>query len=406
MSQPSGSGPYTSTGAPLSLAVVLSGWPRISETFALNELRALRAAGVLAAVFATKGGDRSVAQPGWDEIDQLVTIVDDGDAQAQGAQVAAALHGRRVDAVHGYFAHQPAAVAEAAAGRLGVPFGFSVHALDARKVDPGELGRRCRAAALVVCCNDETALVLSAAGGEPVLVRHGVDTDVFAPAGVDDARPDDARLDGAGPDGAGPADVLAVGRLVGKKGFDVLLDAMASVPASVAQATIIGHGVLGQHLAARIADEQLTDRVQLRGPLTHSSLPARLRQADLVAVPSVIDANGDRDGLPNVVLEAMASGAAVIASDVASIATAIDGRSTGVLVPPGDAPALARAIVRLAADRSARLRLGAAARARIEAQFSLPTCTTRFLDVLSDHYAPGPVAATAGPAAERRSFDG
>src|SRR5215213_6011652 len=100
---------------PLRLAVVVSGWPRVSETFAVNELLALQRAGMLTAVFATKAGDPTLRQPGCGELAPLVEVLPPGDARAQGAIVARRLAGQGVAAVHGYFAHQPAAVAAEAA---------------------------------------------------------------------------------------------------------------------------------------------------------------------------------------------------------------------------------------------------------------------------------------------------
>src|SRR6478752_112887 len=93
------------------VAVVVSGWPRVSETFALHELQALRRAGMLAGAFATKAGDHSLCQPGVADI--AVTALPEGPAERQAAALAVGLDGRRVDAVHGYFAHRPADVAAA-----------------------------------------------------------------------------------------------------------------------------------------------------------------------------------------------------------------------------------------------------------------------------------------------------
>src|SRR6476659_6273046 len=110
---------------------------------------------MLAGVFAVKHDRRSVLQPEARVLDPLVQVLPDGDAGVASAALVESLAGRRVDAVHGYFAHRPGEVAAAAARRLGRPFGFSVHALDARKVSAHELAARSREAALVVCCNED-----------------------------------------------------------------------------------------------------------------------------------------------------------------------------------------------------------------------------------------------------------
>lgn len=364
----------------------MSGWPRLSETFAQNELIAIRRAGMLAAVVATKPGDDALVQPGLDELDDLVTVLP---APPEGATPAeqVAFHAEAlvgvvgsldtpVDAVHGYFAHHPAAVAHAAARRLGVAFGFSVHALDVRKVDPDELRARAADAAIVATCNADALAVLHGTGVASTLVPHGVDVHRFSPAGRD-ASTDPTTAD---------VDVIAVGRLVEKKGFPTLIAAIAATGAGGPRLTILGDGPDRTALTDQVDALDIRTRVHLAGRVTHADLPERYRRADIVVVPSIVDRNGDRDGLPNVVLEAMASGCAIVASDVAAIASAIDGTTNGILVPPGDAAALASAIDELAADPALRARLGAAARRTAVDRYELGVCGSAWCDVLAAAY--------------------
>lgn len=350
-----------------SLAVVTSGFPRRSETFALNELLALEARGCLAAVFATKPGDGSPLQPGAERLLPRLCRLPGGTAAEQAEHVAAALAGTRVRGIHGYFAHTPAEVARLAARRLGLPFGFSVHARDVRKVAPAELASRARDAACVVACNETVAAELGSASVE--LLRHGVDLGRFRP------RPEPP---------APPLRLLAVGRLVEKKGFDVLVAAATQLELPF-RLTIVGAGPEHGRLARMIAAAGLARRATLAGPLTHAELPSAYAAAHIVVVPSIVDRSGDCDGLPNVVLEAFASGRPVVASEVAAIGSALD-RATGVLVPPGEPRPLAEAVTALARDPSRRAALGAAARARAEAEFDLGRCTERFARVLEAAY--------------------
>jgi glycosyltransferase involved in cell wall biosynthesis len=352
------------------IVVILSGWPRLSESFALNELLALHAAGMLAAVFATKSGDASSQHPAVATLDPFVRHLAPGTVDEQAAEVVDALAGTRVDGVHGYFAHQPAAVARCAADALGVPFGFSVHAKDPRKVQPDELTDRSRAAACIVACNCDVAEQLRSVGADPILVPHGVDLGSFTLT----PRVED-----------GPLQLLAVGRLVAKKGFDHLIDAVRLLDIDW-RLRFVGDGPLLADLQRQATAAGVAGRIAFVGTRTHAELPALYHSADVVVVPSVIDGDGDRDGLPNVVLEAMASGRAVVASDVAAIPTAIEHGITGLLVRPGDVEALAAAIARLADDRSLAAALGASARARAEAEFGLPACTDRFLSILEAAY--------------------
>lgn len=355
------------------IAVVVSGWPRLSESFALNELLAMHRAGMLAAVFATKRADPTDRHPAVAELDDLVHHLDDVPAGEQAAEIVGDLGGMNIaniDGVHGYFAHRPAEVARAAAALLGVPFGFSVHAKDPRKVDPAVLADRANAAACVVACNSDVAGQLRAVGADPILVPHGVDLDSFSPR----QRTPDGRVE-----------ILAVGRLVAKKGFDVLIEAVGLLDFDW-RLRIVGDGPLRQHLQQAAFDNAEMHRIEFLGARTHAELPALYRSADIVAVPSVVDAEGDRDGLPNVVLEAMACGLAVVGSDVAAIPTAIEHRETGLLVDPSDVFGLANAINELAKDPELRAALGAHARVKAETRFGLDTCTDRFLSILAAAY--------------------
>jgi glycosyltransferase involved in cell wall biosynthesis len=380
MAASSSAGHYRPAAAarPARVLAVVSGWPRLSETFAQNELAALHRAGMLAGIVATKQGDPALVQPGLDELAPLVVHLPDGDADAQTDALVAHVRSIEggVDAIHGYFAHRPAEIAAAAAGRLGLPFGFSVHALDLRKVEPDELRRRAAAAAVVVTCNTDAYAALDAEGVNAHLVPHGVDLDRFVPGPVvHDAT----------------THLLAVGRLVEKKGFPTLIDAMAQLAGGTTtsfELTIVGEGTDRTALEDRIAAHGITDVVHLPGRTTHDELPTLYRSADIVVAPSVVDSKGDRDGLPNVVLESMACGRPLVASDVAAIASAVEHDRNGVLVPPGDATALADAIRGLAADRARRDRLGAAARATAEQRFELHHCGARFCELLDAAFAP------------------
>ena len=355
----------------MKLVMLMSGFPRRSETFALNELIALDRAGCLEAVFATKPGEPGVRQPGAERLMEKVRVLAPGTPAEQAEEVVDCLDGTPVTAVHGYFAHVPTEVAAKAARRLGVPYGFSVHAVDARKVSRAGLAERARDAACVIACNPDVAGDLKRAGAPVQLMPHGVDLARFKPT-----PPPPAEV----------LTILAVGRLVEKKGFPVLVEAASRLLAPF-RLRIIGEGPMRGEIEAAIAARRLGDRVELAGPRTHDDLPGEYAAAHIVVVPSITDAKGDRDGLPNVVLEAMSSGRPVVASDVGAVSSAVvDGR-TGVLVPAGDAEALAGALEFLADQPDMRERLGREARARVEADFELNSCTARLRAFLETVYA-------------------
>ncbi|MEZ5225745.1 MAG: glycosyltransferase [Acidimicrobiales bacterium] len=268
------------------VAVVVSGFPRLSETFAVNELLALQRAGRLACVLATKPGDHGTVvsgcdQPGWGLLEPLTTVLsgDDAEQAEQAAEIVRATGG--VDLVHGYFAHRPAAIAELTAATLGVPFSFSVHALDVRKVEPVELQRRAANARTVITCNADALATLRDLDIDAQLVPHGVDLDRFHPPASHREPGPSLRL-------------LSVGRLVEKKGFRFLIEAMAAVDDRV-RLEIVGDGPERSHLEQMIDDLELGDRVALVGRRSHDELPQLYRDADVVVVPSVIDSTGDRE---------------------------------------------------------------------------------------------------------------
>jgi glycosyltransferase involved in cell wall biosynthesis len=366
-------------GVTARLAIVMSGFPRTSETFALGELVALARAGMLARVYATKPGDGAPPQPGVEELLPLLRLLPAGDATLQATALVEDLADARIDGVHGYFAHQPTEVASHAARALGVGFSFSVHALDARKVAPADLAHRARAATGVVACNTDVAQHVALPGVRMSLLPHGVDLARFRP------RPH--------PDGDPRLRILAVGRFVEKKGFPTLLDAVArlAVPATL---RIVGTGVGRASLEELIERQGLGDTVELVGRRSHAELPDEYAWADVVAVPSVMDSNGDRDGLPNVALEAMACGRPLVASDVSALGVTVLTAGSGVVVPPGDADALADALTTLTAPRL-RAELGAAGRSYVEERFDLATCSGRLVEHLRLLHttAPEPVDA-------------
>lgn len=348
------------------LSLVVSGFPRTSETFALAELIALRRAGMLVRIYATKPGDGAPPQPGVDELLPLLRVLPPGDVARQARALVEDLGEARVDGIHGYFAHRPAEVAAGAAMLLGVGFSFSVHALDARKVPATELADRARAASGVVVCNRDVGRHVEVPGARVRLLPHGVDLQRFRPRPIPHH---DRRLR-----------VLAVGRLVEKKGFSTLIDAVARLRVPW-RLRIVGTGVEHARLEASIERHGIADTVDVVGRRSHDQLPDDYAWADVVAIPSIVDRGGDRDGLPNVALEAMASGRPVVVSEVADLGTTVHDAGSGLVVRPGDVAALADALTRLAVP-SARATFGAAGRRYVEQHFDLAACTSRLVEHL------------------------
>jgi glycosyltransferase involved in cell wall biosynthesis len=355
------------------IAVVVSGFPRTSETFALNELTALADRGILAGIFATKPGDGRDPQPGCRRLMPFVDLLPAGTAAAQADAMVARLAGRPVTGVHAYFAHHPADVADRAARALHVPFGFSVHAKDLRKAERTAFADRAARAACIVACNDDVARDLRAAGARARLVPHGVDRTRFRPS--EPAAP-----------GGRAVRLLAVGRLVEKKGFDVLLRGLAAFRDDWTL-RIVGDGPERDRLAGIAAALRLGDRVTFVGACTHRDLPAEYAHADVVVVPSVVDGAGDRDGLPNVVLEAMACARPIVGTRVGAIRAAVRHGRTGLLVESGSPDGLANAVRVLARNAERRRSMGRSAAERVAREYDLARCAGRFAVAVEAAYA-------------------
>ena len=169
--------------------------------------------------------------------------------------------------------------------------------------------------------------------------------------------------------------VVAAGRLVRKKGFEYLIDAMRHTGARLA---IAGEGDLDGELRSRARSEGVADRVHFLGNVAQDDVAAWFAAADIVAIPSVRDDSGNVDGLPNTVMEALASGTPVIATPAGGISTVVRDGENGRLVPERDARALASAIDALASDPAERARLGAAGRALVQTQFGWDAAAARF----------------------------
>jgi len=299
--------------------------------------------------------------------------------------------------IHGHFANAPAEVAHFASLMSGIPFSVTAHAKDLYLTPKRVLRRHIQGAVFIATCTGYNARYLRTVIGPEhrhkiQLVYHGIDLSTFAdvrtPQGVD-SKP--------------PYFLLSVGRLVPKKGHDDLIAACAILRDAQHdfRCMIVGAGPEHEALQGLIDRLDLGSRVTLAGPMTHAKLVTLYRQADLFALAPRIAENGDRDGIPNVIAEAMASGVPVVSTNVSGIPELVRDRQTGLLVPPGDPRALARAIVQLLLDPHRSARLARTARALMEQEFDLWTTTTRLHSLLGCAACHGEAAAEAagGPVA-------
>lgn len=378
---------------------VLRKFPVLSETFILNEMLELEAQGVRLEIFTLRPTNdprfhedlsrlqaRITYVPGPDELTRLVRhhgrlsrqkrqdyLRTLGFAASrfrpsllwrflQAGFIASEARRLRVTHLHAQFANHPTTVAMLAARMAGIPFSFTAHAMDIFKaqVDRRVLARKVEAARFVatVSAFNQRYLeeIAGPAGAKVRLVSNGIDLTRFAPNGTPPASP--FRL-------------LCVARLVEKKGHGVLLDAcrLLTERGLEFQCDLVGKGGLRPQLEAQIRRDGLQDRVRLLGPATQGEVRAHYHRAHLYVLPCLVAADGNRDGLPVSLVEALACGLPVVSTPVTGIPEVVRDGENGLMVPSNDPVALADAIAGLIQDRSRYEALRRGARPSVESRF-------------------------------------
>jgi colanic acid/amylovoran biosynthesis glycosyltransferase len=412
--------------APLRVAYVMSRFPKLSETFVLRELLAVEGLGVRVDVYPLMRHAEALVHP---EAEPLVrrarylpflsvAIIRSNLALLRrrprawfGALWAVvrgnwgsanllvgglgifpkAVHAARlmeadgVDHVHCHFATHPALAGFLVHRLTGIPFSFTAHGSDIH-VDRHMLPDKVAEAAVVVPISDFNRRVIldecgPAAAPKLVVVHCGVDPGVLRP------RPAQAP---------GPLTVVCVGTLHEVKGQRHLVEACRLLVEQGidVRCHVVGSGPDEGDLRRQAAAGGLEDRVVLEGNRTTDEVAALLQQADVLAAPSVPTRRGKREGIPVVLMEAMSCAVPVVASDLSGIPELVEDGYSGLLVPPGDAPGLARALRQLAEDPALATRLGRAGRARVEAEFDVHRSARRLVEL----FGGGPAAP--GGAAE------
>lgn len=412
----------------LPAAFVLKGYPRLSETFIAQEILALERRGLPILIVSLRQPTDRHRHPVHDEIRAPVVYLPEylyleplrvlrawravrrwpsyravraqwlrdllrdrtpnrGRRFGQALVLAAELQGR-VAALHAHFIHTPGSVARYAALLMGLPFSISAHAKDIWTIPDWEKTEKLAACRFAVTCTAVGHAYLQALAppGRVELVYHGLDLDRFA-------APPASRPARDGRDPADPVRIVSVGRAVAKKGYDDLLAALARLPESLAwRFTHIGGGTLAKELKAEAARLGLAGRIEWRGAQPQTVVLEALRQADLFVLAAKVAADGDRDGLPNVLMEAASQRLCCLSTDAGAIGELIRSGETGLLVPPADPAALAEALALLIGDPVLRERLGTAADQRLRASFGMDAG----IDVLAGHFGlPVPVAVPA-----------
>lgn len=394
------------TSAPL--AVVVKGWPRLSETFIAQELVALEEAGVRFDIWSLRHPTETKTHPLHDKLKAQVRYLPEylrdeplrvaraygTAADLPGFAAAAELYAadlvrddtpnrrRRfgqacvmatelpedTGGLYAHFLHTPSSVARYAAVMRGLPWSFSAHAKDIWTSPEWELREKLspahHGAAFGATCTRFGADHLQALADTPArvdLVYHGLDLSRFPAPPQKPLRTVDA-----------PLHLVSVGRLVEKKGFDRLIDALALLPATLNwHWTHIGGGNLGDTLKAQATGQGINQQITWRGACDQPEVIDALRRADLFVLPSRIATDGDRDGLPNVLMEAASQMLPILSTSVSAIPEFISNGVHGLLST--DTPsALAAEITRFAAEPTLGPRLAQNAYDRLVQDFAMP----------------------------------
>lgn len=412
------------------IAVVVKGYPRLSETFIAQEILALEQAGFELEIWSLRhptdgavhmlnrqikakpvylpeylyqaplrvlaGGLSAFGKPGILKLMGLFLRDLRRDFSAnRGRRLGQALvMARELDPairhIHVHYLHTPSSVVRYAALLSGRTFSFSAHAKDIWTTTEWEKREKIADSQWGVTCTRAGVEVLQrlAPAEDPErvsLVYHGLDLTRFPEPPRD--RP---KRDGSDP--AAPVELVTVGRAVAKKGFDDLLEALAKLPSGLQwRLTHIGTGELRSALKAQAERLGLADRIFWRGAMAQDEVIAALRAADLFVLPCKEGDAGDRDGLPNVIMEAATQALPILSTRFAGVPEFVRENEEGLLVPPQDPSALSQALRTLISDPVLRGRLGEAARRRVCEAFSfeagIELLAAKFDAVLARHRA-------------------
>jgi glycosyltransferase involved in cell wall biosynthesis len=445
-----GCGPAAAaTTTATSIALVLKGYPRLSETFIAQEIHALERAGLQLRLVSLRHPTDAHVHPIHAEICAPVSYLPEYVVQEplrvlrawrcarrlpgyddawrtfvrdlwrdrtvnrirRFAQALVLAHELEADVswLHAHFLHTPASVTRYAALIRRLPWSASAHARDIWTSPPWEKREKLNDAQFTVTCtrhNVEHLRALTTRPDSVSLVYHGLDLARFAappsketaPHGEDALRQQSSQGPGALPGPVpspvpSPVRVLSVGRAVQKKGYSTLLEALALLPPNCSwRFDHVGGGPLLKDLREQAEALGIAQHIHWHGAQPQDQVLAHYRQAEVFALASVIAADGDRDGLPNVLMEAQSQGLACVATDISAVSELIDNETTGLLVAAGDAQQLAHALERVINDPGLRNELARAGEARVRQFFDIHSG----IELLRQQFEPA-LAAQAEP---------
>lgn len=390
-----------------AVAFLLKGYPRLSETFITREIHALEQRGLDVRIYSLRRPTDRVRHPLHDKIRAVPRYLPEylhreplrvlrawrqvsrrpGHRRAWRAfmrdlrrdftrnrarrfgqaLVLTAELDSGIKHLHAHFFHTPGSVARYASLLSGLPWSCSAHAKDIWTQGEDEMREKLKTCAWLVTCtrhNAEFLGRLQSRPGQVALVYHGVDIAQFAP-------PESESLSSGAQPPPRTLQLLSVGRAVPKKGYEVLLRALARIQDLDWRFTHIGGGPLLGQLRRRAQRLGIAKRIHWRGAQASETVLRAYRAADVFVLASCISGDGDRDGLPNVLLEAQSQRVACVATRVSGIPELIDHGETGLLAAQNDDRELARALRLLLGDAGLRAKLAAAGYKKVREEFPL-----------------------------------
>jgi glycosyltransferase involved in cell wall biosynthesis len=283
--------------------------------------------------------------------------------------------GRKITHLHAHFAHSPASVAMFASMLSGLPFSFTAHAKDIYTSESRQLRDKLMGARFAVTCTEYNRRYLELLLNDertPIhRVYHGIDTALFS------FCRDDFSITEK------PYRILTVARLIAKKGLPTVYRALKILREKgiVFEHTLIGDGEDRAKVLSIIKDLDLNPHTRWLGTQPHDVVLKHYKQAHLFVLGCEVAADGDRDGIPNVLLESMATGVPVVATHISAIPELVETEKTGLLVAPGQPRQLAQAMLRMLTDTELRSRVIPAARQRVLQDFDNKVLIKQLADI-------------------------
>lgn len=272
--------------------------------------------------------------------------------------------------LHAHFIHTPASVAAYASQLKAVPWTVSAHAKDIWTSPDWELAKKLTSARWAVTCTRTGHEHLSGLAPDASRVHlsyHGLDLERFPPFDRCEISHDGSQRDQ-------PVIILSVGRAVEKKGFDILLKALADLPSSLQWSFVhVGGGVELDKLKALAKNLGINDRISWQGAIDQAEILQHYRSADVFALACRITQDGDRDGLPNVLVEAASQGLVCISTAISGIPEMFTDSENGLLVEPENPQALTQALQQAITQPQLRMRLGKVAQEKVRDEFDYHT---------------------------------